>query len=144
MSNQNNQKKILLTHGDEFDHENHSYQRYKKFINRRPLKFIANHIMPYSVLNYFGTRASSNSRAKGKYLFDSEEVKTKTRNGLLALLTDEVDIVVSGHSHVVDFYEFKPECFFINNGFPVESRRFIIINENGCYLESLLQRSHPV
>jgi UDP-2,3-diacylglucosamine hydrolase len=68
-------KKYYFSHGDEHEVDNISYHRYIKFIRSRPLKLVADYMMPFKVLNFFGERASKMSRKKGAKRFDAEGVR---------------------------------------------------------------------
>src|SRR6476620_1061721 len=67
-------KKYYFSHGDEHEIDNHAYHRYMRFIRSKPLKFVADYIMPYALLNFLGERASKISRKKGSKKFDAEGV----------------------------------------------------------------------
>lgn len=124
-------KTYYFSHGDEHEIHNQSYQRYKRFINSRPLQFVANHVMPYSVLKFVGERASVRSRKKGSKLFNEESVREKFRQGVSQVTGGKYDFVLGGHSHVKD--EFRMEggkSLYLNNGYALRSRTFILIDKH--------------
>jgi UDP-2,3-diacylglucosamine hydrolase len=125
-------KKVLFSHGDEYELENISYQRYKKFILSPPLKFVANNLMPYQVLKFIGERASQLSRKKGKRSFDEDKVKLKFRDGVEKIIKDnDIGFVIGGHSHVQDFFIFNEgKTIYLNNGFALKTQTFIGIENN--------------
>jgi len=125
-------RKILFSHGDEYELENSSYQRYKKFILSQPLKFVANNLMPYKVLKFVGEKASQLSRKKGKRSFDEEKVKIKFRDGVEKKIKDQgVGFVLGGHSHVQDYFIFNEgKTIYLNNGFALRTQTFIGIENN--------------
>lgn len=125
-------KKYLFSHGDEYDFDNLSYHRYKKFIFSPPLRFIANYVMPFALLNYMGQKASVISRKAGKKKFDFERVKEKFRYGVEKICgQDELEIIVGGHSHVQDLYKMKNQkSIYINNGYIPVTKNFIAIENH--------------
>jgi UDP-2,3-diacylglucosamine hydrolase len=127
-------KKYYFSHGDEHEVDNYSYHRYIKFIRSRPLKFIADYLMPYAVINFFGERASKLSRKKGSRIFDIEKVRNKFREGVCLTTKGEYDFVLGGHSHVQDKFEIPDsKSIYLNNGYALKSKTFILI-ENHCPL----------
>lgn len=124
-------KKYYFSHGDEHEVNNLSYQRYMKFIHTAPLKFIANYVMPYSVLNFVGERASQKSRKKGSYRFDEKAEREKFRKGVMETTEGKFDFVLGGHSHVKDeFYIPETKSVYVNNGFALKSLSFIHIDNH--------------
>lgn len=122
------EKKYYFSHGDEHEIDNHSYQRYKKIILSPPLKFVANHLMPYAVLNFIGERASKMSRKKGNRTFNHELVKARFRTGMAITTEGRYDFVIGGHSHVQDLYQIPgTNQTYVNNGYALKSKTFISI-----------------
>lgn len=131
-------KKYYFSHGDEHEVDNLSYHRYIKFIRTKPLKFIADYVMPYAVLNFFGERASKMSRKKGSRTFDSEGVRARFRSGVKTTTEGKFDFVLGGHSHVKD--EFKipdSESIYLNNGYALKTGTFILIDNHHPQFVSL-------
>lgn len=122
-------KTYYFSHGDEHEPHNVSYQRYKSLILSPPLRFVANHLMPYQVLKFVGERASAMSRKKGKKIFDEERVRSTFRSGVEEITKGAFDIVVGGHSHVQDIYQFGKSTY-INNGYALRSKSFILIENH--------------
>jgi UDP-2,3-diacylglucosamine hydrolase len=124
-------KRYYFSHGDEHEVDNISYHRYIKFIRSAPLKFIANYLMPYAVLNYFGERASKLSRKKGSRQFDVDKVRNKFRQGVLQTTRGEYDFVLGGHSHVQDEFEIPDSnAIYLNNGYALNTKTFIFIENH--------------
>lgn len=123
-------KKYYLSHGDEHEIDNIKYQRYIKFIRTEPLKFIANHIMPYSVLKFVGERASKKSRKKGHREFNEQAVKDTFRQGVTLTTKGEWDFVVGGHSHVKDEFPIPGNGTYVNNGYALGSKTFVLIENH--------------
>ena len=78
---------------------------------------IADYLMPISVLDYLGEKASKKSRKYGAIRFNEEDVRSKFREGLARYRNSKIDIVVGGHSHVADFYK-EDALTYLNNGYP--------------------------
>ena len=124
-------KSYCFSHGDEYEVDNHSYHRYMKFIRTKPLKFIADNIMPYSVLHFLGERASKMSRKKGSRKFDAEGVKAKFRSGVHQLTDGKYHFVLGGHSHVKDQFNIPgSDSLYINNGYALNTKTFILIDNH--------------
>lgn len=130
-------KKIHLSHGDELNVHDVTYLKYKKFIKKFPMGLIADYLMPISVLDYLGERASKKSRKYGAIRFNEEDVRSKFREGLARYRNSKIDIVVGGHSHVADFY-IENALTYLNNGYPPKSNKFIVIDHEGPRLETLV------
>lgn len=130
-------KTYYFSHGDEHEIDNLSYQRYKKFILSPPLRFVAEHVMPYAVLNFVGERASKISRKKGSRIFDEELVRKRFRNGVSSITHGKYNFVLGGHSHVKDVFEISPSSVYINNGYAMRSQSFILIDNHSIDFPSL-------
>lgn len=124
-------KTYYFSHGDEHEPDNVSYQRYKGFILSAPLRFVANHIMPYGVLKYVGERASARSRKKGSRTFDQEKVRNRFREGVTKVTGGKYDFVIGGHSHVQDSYQ-NGKSLYLNNGYALKSKTFILIQNHSA------------
>jgi UDP-2,3-diacylglucosamine hydrolase len=132
-----NGKSYYVSHGDEHEPDNLPYQRYKRFILSPPLRFVANHIMPYTVLHALGERASRRSRKAGARTFDAEAVRQRFRSGVELVTGGKYDYVIGGHSHVQDVYPFK-DSVYVNNGYALRTRTFIFADESGPRFEALV------
>jgi UDP-2,3-diacylglucosamine hydrolase len=132
-------KHYYFSHGDEHETDNLSYHRYMKFIRSRPLKFIADYVMPYAVLNFFGQRASKMSRKKGARKFDPEKVRSKFRTGVMEITNGEFDFVLGGHSHVKDEFKINDgKSWYLNNGYALQSKTFILIEDHQAQFVPLM------
>lgn len=130
-------KTYYFSHGDEHEVSNISYQRYKKIILSKPLKFVANYLMPYKVLSYVGEKASQKSRKKGSYRFDENKVRAKFREGVSEVTKGHFDFVLGGHSHVQDEYKISERSLYLNNGYALKSKTFIFIDNHKASFEPL-------
>jgi len=97
-------KKIHLSHGDELNFHDITYLKYKRFIKKPLLGYVADFLMPIRVLDYLGEKASRKSRKYGSTRFNEEDVRSKFRQGLQKYQGSQIDIVIGGHSHVLDLY----------------------------------------
>lgn len=130
-------KRIHLSHGDELNRNDLPYLRYKKFIKKPWLGFVADHLMPLSILDYLGEKASKQSRKYGSKKFNEVIVRDDFRNGLSDYVGHSIDIIVGGHSHVEDSFNFEG-MLYLNNGYPPKSQKFVVIDNQGGRLETLL------
>lgn len=125
-----NDKTYYFSHGDEHEVENLSYQRYKAFILSSPLRFVANHLMPYCVLNYVGQSASKKSRKKGSKTYNEELVKQNFREGVTKKTSGKYNFILGGHSHVKDVYSINENSTYVNNGYALKSKSFLLIENH--------------
>ncbi len=112
-------RSILFAHGDEIEIENLSYNIYKVFIRSWPIKFLANNVVPFSVVDGIGQYLSRQSRKRNNKRYSdelNEYIKEKFRRTYKKAQKDfGVTDVLCGHSHCQDFYE--NDGFYLNNGF---------------------------
>ncbi|MGE3608941.1 MAG: UDP-2,3-diacylglucosamine diphosphatase [Bacteriovoracaceae bacterium] len=130
-------KLYYFSHGDEHEIDNTSYQNYKRLILSGPLKFVANHLMPYQVLHMIGERASKRSRKKGSKLFDAEKVKFRFRDGVSKTTDGKFHFILGGHSHVQDLHHVGVDSIYINNGYALKTKTFILITDHQVSFEKL-------
>jgi len=103
-----NDHKILFSHGDELLSNDPAYSLYKKIITSPPLEFLADYLLPYSMLHAIGARASKNSRKRheNNYTEDVEsDIRSNLRSGVEAQWKlNNFDLAIVGHSHILDEY----------------------------------------
>jgi UDP-2,3-diacylglucosamine hydrolase len=126
-------KKFLFCHGDEIEIGNPSYKAYKGFITSKPLNFVANYIMPYSLLNFIGENASKKSRKRNKNRYGNPQENFKIRDkfreaAAIAASKYKTDIVICGHSHFRDDFEWA-ENRYLNCGYLPVTKNYIRIEE---------------
>jgi UDP-2,3-diacylglucosamine hydrolase len=126
-----------FSHGDEHEVDNVKYQKYKSFITSTPLKFVANHVMPYRLLNYLGERASRSSRKRGAREYNEGMVKERFRSGVKATTGGKYNFILGGHSHVKDLFHLSDTSVYINNGFAMQSKTFILIHDHKVSFQPL-------
>lgn len=131
-------KSYYFSHGDEHEVENLSYQRYKALILSAPLKMVANYLMPYALLNYIGNRASKISRKRGSKTYNEENVKEKFRSGVMETTKGKFNFILGGHSHVKDNFALNANSIYINNGYALKSKSFILIDNHEVSFPDLI------
>ncbi|MDC1173849.1 UDP-2,3-diacylglucosamine diphosphatase [Bacteriovoracaceae bacterium] len=130
--------RMRLSHGDDLEVDNLSYQRYKKVIRSQFIKLLADKVVPYRFVRAIGVKASKKSRKRNnKYFNQEDKIKEKFRNYALKVQEEEnIDVLICGHSHVQDFFitdNFK----YINNGYAQKTNSFIYINNQNIEFISL-------
>lgn len=125
-----NGKSYYFSHGDEHEVKNTSYQNYKKLILSPPLRFVANYVMPFRLLNYLGERASKMSRKKGARIYNEELVKNTFREGVQETTQGKYNFILGGHSHVVDNFKLNQDSVYLNNGYALKSKTFLMIDDH--------------
>ena len=134
-------KNIHYSHGDNFDMQNVSYQRYIKVLRSSFCKFLADKIVPYKIISLIGEEASSRSRKRSEsYQIDNrDDLKNNYRENIIGSIGPDVDGVVFGHSHFTEEeHELKSrKLFVLNNGFFPETNKFVFISETENKLISL-------
>ncbi len=123
-------KNYFFSHGDDIEPENYSYKIYKWFVTSWVANFLANYIVSHKVLHKLGEKASEKSRKS--YVLSPEnilQIREKFRKGARKFFAKNLDFIICGHSHVVDFYV-EQQKTYINNGYAPQSQTFIFIDEN--------------
>ena len=132
-----NGKKIYVGHGDILDHKNDAFKRWKVIYSSKSFKFFVEKILPFSLVEYLGHRASRNSKKRSKSSFNYKEAQDKYRDGFHELVSkEEYDIVLTGHTHIKEDYTFK-NTKLLNNGFFPSTKEFIYIDEQTSSLVKL-------
>lgn len=131
-------KTYYFSHGDEHEVENLAYQRYKSLILSQPLKFVANYLMPYSVLNYVGQNASKRSRKRGSKSYNEDLIKQNFRDGVTKTTAGKYDFILGGHSHVKDVFSINENSTYLNNGYALKSKTFLLIDNHQISFPQLI------
>ena len=118
-----------FSHGDLVEIENESYRRYKSFITGWFMKFVCNYIFTVGIVKKIGGRASKNSRERNKKYASpkyQQEVREKFRRSFKEFKTHnpKVDVLICGHSHVKDRFEWE-ESLYLNNGFAPQTETYL-------------------
>lgn len=130
-------KSYYFSHGDEHEVDNKEYQKYKSFILSGPLRFVANYVMPYWLLNYLGERASKMSRKRGSREYNEGLVRDRFRKGVTETTGGAHNFILGGHSHVRDQYSLHENSIYLNNGYALKSKTFIFIENHVSHFLSL-------
>jgi UDP-2,3-diacylglucosamine hydrolase len=123
-------KSYYFSHGDEHEVDNLNYQKYKSMLLSPALRFVANRLMPYILLNYLGDRASKISRKRGSKDYVEEIVKTRFRNGVRETTQGKYNFILGGHSHVKDSFDISDDSIYLNNGYALKSKTFLLIENH--------------
>lgn len=119
--------RYYLSHGDDHEVDNPSYQKYKRIIFSAPLRLVANYLLPYKLLEYVGRKASQKSRKKGSKQFNEQLVKSRFRQGV-EINNPAADFIIGGHSHVRDEFTLSSGAIYLNNGYALRERVFIYLD----------------
>ncbi len=123
-------KRVYMGHGDELDHLNDSYMKYRKFIRGRLSKFIIERLLSFSFLCIIKEKFSNKSKEMQKD-FDFKKSKEKYLSYVDSLRKD-FDLILLGHSHI-----FEDLHFYKNVGFPPEDKKFLKLDSNDSLMCSL-------
>lgn len=126
------EKAYYYAHGDEIEVGNEGYKKYKNFISSRPLKFLANYLMPYKVLTKIGEAQSEKSRKRSNN-YNEDKTKVIFRESASLVAEQGFDYIICGHSHVKDEFVGTTKSgktfVYLNNGFAPKSKSFIHIKD---------------
>jgi UDP-2,3-diacylglucosamine hydrolase len=125
-------KKIYFAHGDDVELGNPGYKFFKFVVTSKPLKYVANYLMPYFIIQSIGEYSSSISRKRNNLRYSSESDLTPVFNNFRYSVEEFYkkspnSIIVLGHSHVKDYYVSKNGFEYINNGYAQHSKTYISI-----------------
>lgn len=126
--------KVRVEHGDFINPDDHAYLRYLSIIRHPIIEFLG-HTLPSRFWSYIATRQSKKSRKKtSRYAVDnSEKIKSLIRaHAERTVLKDNFDLIVTGHMHVFDDYQFtknNKERRSINLGTWLEKPRALKISD---------------
>lgn len=128
-------KSIYLAHGDDVELGNSWQKIFKSVVTSLPLTMVANYLMPYFIITKAGEYSSEKSRNRNinRYSQDTDmtEVKENFRRSAEKYIKNHPhDIIVLGHSHVQDHYNFENKFQYVNNGYAQHTQTYISI-ENG-------------
>ncbi len=132
-----NGKKYYISHGDEIEIGNYTYKIYKKIIRSTPLEFVANYVMPYSVLDSLGKKASIYSRERNRV--SSQDLilnRDSYRIAAISVASKGYDYIICGHNHIKDFFQSEiggNKFTYINNGYAQESKTFLYLRDDGTF-----------
>lgn len=135
--------KVRLEHGDEINQNDHAYLKLRKTL-RSPFMTWLGYTLPGFWWDWFAKRWSSKSRknSAGYMISNEDQIKAMIRIHSRAYIEkDKVQIVISGHMHVFDLFEFFDGAFSINLGGWFGTAKVLELNSNQLILwENLLDR----
>lgn len=133
-----NNKRILLSHGDNSSLEDKDYILYKGFIRSTFIKVLSTKIVPYKLVKRIGEWASNKSRKYSSSYELKEEIKNKYRRiAIFEATKHKAEVVIAGHSHIEDKYK-ENGISYINNGMSLRTKKYVIIKDGDVNLESLV------
>lgn len=123
-------KKIFLTHGDQFN-ESLIYPIYRKIIRSNIIKSIVNNKLIYPVVDYVGKKASRASRKLNNKYSKLEKLEGNIiEKAILKYAKDyKIDVIIFGHIHKKIFLEID-NIRILNNGLFAKEHVFAIYSEN--------------
>lgn len=126
-------RKVFFCHGDDIQIGDPSY-KYIKFILRNDLsKFLFNKVFPFKLQQNVAEYLSSKSRKRGEVFYSNQDhIREIFRESALKFWQNNpVDILVCGHSHCKDDFKSSSGNRYLNNGYPSQSKCYLIIDNNG-------------
>ncbi|MEK6628736.1 MAG: UDP-2,3-diacylglucosamine diphosphatase [Bdellovibrionota bacterium] len=128
--------RLRLEHGDFINPQDKTYLEYRQFVHRPLVEFLV-HIVPSHFLKWLSESHSKKSRKKtSRYAIDNaDQIRTQIRRyAEVAFAEAPFDLIVTGHMHIFDEYEFsvgsQKRVRSINLGTWLEKPRTLKI-ENG-------------
>jgi len=116
-------KRIYISHGDELDINNISYQKYKGFIRSNLIKLAANHLVTYNTISMVAKHLANHSK-RSQRNFNWDKTFNSYRNIIEKLWNNNIDVVICGHGHVVDAWEEGVKAYY-NMGFTAQEKHFL-------------------
>ncbi len=102
-------RRLRLEHGDQMDPDDRGYRFLRWFLRTPPLEFLIFHL-PGKIVAMIGERASVVSRSytsETKTITDDDAIAKIRAHAAKAYVERPFDIIISGHLHVRDDYEFE-------------------------------------
>jgi UDP-2,3-diacylglucosamine hydrolase len=126
-----NDKNILFDHGDNIEPGSVDYYFFKEFMRSDIMDFVVNNYLTYQQIKNIGKRASSSS-ARYSRISDEESVRIKFRKAACHDNYGTQDIVIMGHSHILEEYKIKTNQrlkYYYNNGYPVVTQKCLLAKD---------------
>jgi UDP-2,3-diacylglucosamine hydrolase len=132
-------KKIFFCHGDDLQTRNLSYFALKSILRNPFSGLLFNHIFPFKAQNAVAAYFSGKSRKRNERIyFAQEKVRDIFRTYVLEFWEkNPCEVVVAGHSHVLDDFETVHGKRYLNNGHPGSSKNFVVIDGQGPRLKEI-------
>lgn len=141
---------LRLEHGDFINPEDRAYHQYRELVHRPWVEFLA-HNLPSHFWKWLTESQSKKSRKKtSRYAIENSERIIKLVRAYAAKSYNEkaFDIIVTGHMHIFDDYQFKindKKIRSINLGTWLEVPRVLKITDTETeiiFLEEFLKANH--
>ncbi len=127
------EKKIYLSHGDEVDQSEISYQRWKAIYSNSAFQKCLDYLLPYKLIDRVGSNASKNSKKRSRKKFNYELAKNKYKTQLVEFQKKySHDFYILGHTHIELL---TPNM--ANNGFVENHKSFVHFDGHKLSLVSL-------
>jgi UDP-2,3-diacylglucosamine hydrolase len=124
---------IYLSHGDEVDENELSYQRWKNIYSNKYFQKIIDIFLPYFLIDMIGSNASKKSKKRNIKKFDYKLARNKYSNDLRIFLSKhKADYFILGHTHI-EYLDKK----IVNNGFVPIHKKFAHYNGESLSLVTL-------
>lgn len=130
-----NGQHLCFSHGDDVEIENPSYVTYKKIIKQRFVEMLASELVPVSIIEKIGKKASSESAKHSRRYEESAEQIEKIQQKFRRSAVDyyqrhqNFDLLVCGHSHVKDLWSPDQNFTYANNGYFQKEKTFTAIED---------------
>lgn len=134
---------IRFSHGDDVEIDNESYRTYKRMIKNKFISFLANKVVPVSIISKIGNKASHESAKKSRrYSMDEsyeKSIKEKFRASAMEYYEKIGDfkILACGHSHVKDHWN-EGRFTYVNNGYFLTEKSYAVIENGAVKFRSLI------
>jgi UDP-2,3-diacylglucosamine hydrolase len=139
-------KSLLLCHGDDIELGNIGYKRYRRFVGTKFIQFLAEEIIPYwFIRDVAGDNAkASRKRNKDKYSHDTAriDIRDSFREAAIQARVDrDYDYIICGHSHEKDLYVSEEGFTYLNNGYALNSKTFLVMDKSGPRFQAIEEQS---
>jgi UDP-2,3-diacylglucosamine hydrolase len=126
-------KSRYLSHGDEVDLNEISYQRWKSLYTNNLFQKMIDYILPFALINKLGHDASEKSKKRSIKSFDYVKAERKYIKDLNHFKSiTKADYYILGHTHI----EYL-DSFTANNGFVPIHKKFVYYDGKSITLVSL-------
>jgi UDP-2,3-diacylglucosamine hydrolase len=134
-------KQIVFSHGDDIQKGNWDYRLLKGFLRNNLTELLINKVISYGLLKKIGQWMSTNSRQKNQQKYGNgsgmDRVKKRFRFFSREFFKENrAEILICGHSHVLDDYTFN-QYRYLNLGFPPQNKKFLLIRGEKIYFADL-------
>lgn len=132
-------KTIFFCHGDDIQIGDPSYKYLKFILRNRVSRFLFNNVFPFKLQQGVAEYFSNKSRKRGQIFYSNQErIREIFRKSALKFWEfNPVDLLLCGHSHCKDDFNSPDGNRYLNNGYPSETKCFLIIDEQGAEFRQL-------